>query len=82
VNTVRRLWHRLRDRHAWMFQPKLGSGDRVYGPWLVCRPCNTALTLQSKPPLSHPDSMTVELPAAEEEWLAAVDEQLWPREAA
>lgn len=82
-NALRRIWHRIRGQHAWEWKPALFGADSgmVYGPWLVCQPCDEMRALDREPPLEHPDSMTVEWPEAVEEWLAELDQELFPEEA-
>lgn len=82
ITFLRRRWHQIRGRHPWKYEAPLTVEDRTYGPFLLCKPCNKALLLQAEPPFEHPDSMTVELPREQEEWLAAVDRELWAKEAA
>ena len=84
MKALRRRWHRIRGKHSWKFKETFigaDSGD-TYGPWLICNPCNEFRVLDREPPLGHPDSMTTELPRKQEEWLAAVDAELWHKETA
>lgn len=83
MNLLRRLIHAVTGRHYWQYESAevVGSG-RVYGPWIRCTVCSTTQKALDEPPADHPDSMTAELPPEQEEWLAAVDEDLWPRAAA
>ncbi|WP_329521101.1 hypothetical protein [Spirillospora sp. NBC_01491] len=81
VTALRRLIHRLTGRHAWRVQEAETAAGRVYGPWLHCSVCGTTLVLQAEPPFEHPDSMTVELPEVDEEWLADLASRTWPSSA-
>ncbi|MFF5261421.1 hypothetical protein ACFY4C_20960 [Actinomadura viridis] len=82
MNVWRRLVCRNLGRHAWKHQAaETAINGRVCGPWIYCAGCGITRKLQAEPPFEHPDSMTAELPAEQEEWLAAIDAALWPREA-
>lgn len=50
------------------------------GTFLFCRHCHKGLVLISEPPFEHPDCMTVELAREQEEWLAEVAAEAWPRD--
>lgn len=81
MNALRRLWHRYRGCRPYHYQPEEITDGRVYGPWLYCPACGTTVQLLREPPFGHPDSMTVEFSEAVEEWLAELDEELFPEEA-
>lgn len=81
MNTLLRLFRCHRGKHAWRVDPGETADGRHYGPWRVCRRCPDTTLLLDEPPLTHPESMTVKLPAAQEEWLAALDRELCPKEA-
>ena len=57
------------------------NAGRTYGPFLVCDDCDDITPLQVTPPAGHPDSMTVELGDAAEEYLAELDALLDPEAA-
>jgi hypothetical protein len=82
VNTINRIIHAVTGRHTWRTAPAdtLPNG-RTVGPWLYCPTCGHSRLLLAEPPADHPDSMTAELPPEQEEWLAAVDLELWAKEA-
>ncbi|TYK45118.1 hypothetical protein [Actinomadura decatromicini] len=82
MNILRRLIHALTGRHPWQIQPAdRDITGRVLGPWRYCPICGTTVVLLNEPPADHPESMTAELPPEQEEWLAAVDRELWAKEA-
>lgn len=84
MNTINRILHALtgRHRHHWTIaQAETLPNGRTVGPWLYCTVCGATRPLQPEPPADHPESMTAELPPEQEEWLAAVDRELWTKEA-
>ena len=66
--------------HRWTVEPRQISHGAKFGPYRVCSRCDSdyRLVLLDEPPLEHPDSMTVELPHAQEEWLAEMAHHTWP----
>lgn len=67
--------HTLREK------PAIDHDGRTYGPFLLCDTCGDVRLLQP-PPDGHPDSTAAVLPREDEAWLAAVDAELFPQEAA
>lgn len=55
--------------HVWEPQTYIGA----YGSFLVCDRCGHVADYLDVPPAGHPESMTKELSAEHEEWLAALD---------
>lgn len=81
MNLINRIVHALTGRHTWHVQAAdTDITGRTLGPWRYCPICGTTIALQAEPPADHPDSMTAELPSEQEEWLAAVDRELWAKE--
>lgn len=78
----RRLMALLCNRigHRWTVEPAQIFQGAKYGPYRTCRRCDPdlRLVLLDEPPLEHPDSMTVELPIGQEEWLAELADRTWP----
>lgn len=68
------------DFHGWRYQPGIQVRGETYGPYRACRHCGTNIVLAVEPPAGHPDSMTRELSRQDEEWLAALDHELFPEE--
>lgn len=82
MKILQRLTHAVAGRHPWRFQPAdRDITGRVLGPWRYCPICHATVKLLTEPPADHPESMTAELPREQEEWLAAVDDELWAKEA-
>ena len=79
-------WRRLqglrckRSEHQWAATPPVILRGAKFGPYRVCTRCDgpTRLVLLDEPPFEHPDSMTVELPREQEEWLAELADRTWP----
>lgn len=84
--TVLRAWRQLmalrckQTGHRWTVEPRQISYGAKFGPYRVCSRCDSdhRLVLLEEPPLEHPDSMTVELPRGQEEWLAELADLTWP----
>lgn len=71
----------LTGEHGWEIEQQPDGTTRMLCPECATHDGNDVSELQDPPP-SHPESMTTELPREQEEWLAAVDAELWEREAA
>src|SRR5690606_22397833 len=84
VNTIDNIKHALTGRHPTHetnAQDETLPNGRTVGPWLYCTVCGDTRPLPAEPPADHPESMPAELPPEQEEWLAAVDRELWTKEA-
>lgn len=84
--TILRAWRHLMARlcnrigHRWTVEPRQIYQGAKFGPYRTCARCDPdyRLVLVEEPPLEHPDSMTVELPREQEEWLAELADRTWP----
>jgi hypothetical protein len=64
--------------HEWRYEPArttLRGGE--YGPYRICARCEDGLVLANIP-AGHPETVSIAIDEADEEWLASLDAELDP----